>query len=80
MKNINLTIFTTLIILISLLGIVKILHFNLSIRSNNSEKILLKDSLRVLNECFDLANKNKRKLKESLELIEYCISEYGYKK
>ena len=80
MKNINLTIFTTLIILISFLGIVKIFHLDFSIRSKKSERILLKDSIRILNECFDLENKNKRKLKESLELIEYCISEYGYKK
>tara|TARA_B100000945_G_C20092011_1_gene461703 strand:+ start:115 stop:357 length:243 start_codon:yes stop_codon:yes gene_type:complete len=80
MKNINLKIFTALIILISLLGVVKIFHLNLSIRSKNAEKILLKESIRVLNECFNLENKNKRKLKESIELIEYCIREFGYKK
>ena len=80
MKNINLTIFTTLIILISFLGIVKIFHLDFSIRSKKSEKILLKDSIRILNECFDLKNKNKRSINKSIELIEYCLKEFGYKR
>ncbi len=33
----------------------------------------------VLNECFDLENKNKRTLNKSIELIEYFLEEYGYK-
>ena len=36
-------------------------------------------NLYVFNECFDLENKNKRTLNKSIELIEYCLEEYGYK-
>ena len=31
----------------------------------------------LLKECFDLKNKNKRSLKESMKLIEYCIKGYA---
>ena len=30
-----------------------------------------------LQDCIDLENKNKRRIHESLELIEYCIKELG---
>ena len=51
---------------------------NAKILKNNKESNLNEIS-QVLNECFDLENKNKRTLKKSNELIEYCLKEYGYK-
>ena len=71
---------TLLIFLISILLIYFIkfyISFNRSKKLKNDTKNRLKESARVLNECFDLKNKNKRTKKESIELIEYCLKEYG---
>ena len=46
----------------------------------NEEKNKLKKSAEVLNECFDLKNKNQRSLNDSMKLIEYCLEEYGSEK
>ena len=40
----------------------------------------LKKSAEILNECFDLENKSKRTINESLKLIEYCLEEFGSEK
>ena len=45
----------------------------------SDEQTQLKESARILKECFDLDNKNKRSLNRSLELIEYCMDKYGPK-
>ena len=44
------------------------------------EKNRLKKTTEVLNECFDLKNKSKRTLKDSMKLIKYCLEEYGSEK
>ena len=72
-------IFAISIILLSLIGIKKIININQTNVLKNREESILIESTRVLNECFDLENKNKRTLTKSIELIEYCIKEYGYK-
>ncbi len=41
--------------------------------------MFLIESIRILNKCFDLENKKKRTLNKSMELVEHCIEEYGYK-
>ena len=46
----------------------------------NEEKNKLKKSAEILNECFDLENKSKRTINESLKLIEYCLEEFGSEK
>ena len=43
------------------------------------EKIRLRKSAEVLNKCFDLENKSKRSINESMDLIEYCLNNYGAK-
>ena len=63
----------------SLIEIKKLIYINQIKNSKSKEGIFLYESIRVLNECFDLENKNKRTLNESIELIEYCLEEYGYK-
>ena len=80
MNNIKVTIFTILILILSFVGIKKIIYINQVKDIKNKEELILNESTRVLNECFDLENKNKRTLNISIELIEYCLEEYGYKK
>ena len=79
MNKVKIVIFTTLIIMFSLIEIKKLIYINQIKNSKSKEEIFLYESIRVLNECFDLENKNKRTLNESIELIEYCLEEYGYK-
>ena len=79
MNKVKIVIFTTLIIMFSLIEIKKLIYINQIKNSKSKEEIILYESIRVLNECFDLENKNKRTLNESIELIEYCLEEYGYK-
>ena len=78
MNKVKISIFTILII-ISIIGIKKLIHMNQVKDLKNKEELFLNESIRVLNECFDLENKNKRTLNKSIELIEYCLEEYGYK-
>ncbi len=79
MSNLKIPIFTISIIILSFLGIKKLIYLNQAKDLKNKEKSNLIESIRVLNECFDLENKNKRTLNNSIELIEYCLEEYGYK-
>ena len=79
MNKVKIAIFTVSITILSLIGIKKSIYVYQAKDSKNKEESILKESVRVLNECFDLENKNKRKLNKSIELIEYCLEEYGYK-
>ena len=79
MYKVKIAIFTISIIILSLIGIKKLIYINQVQDLKNKEKSFLNESIRVLNECFDLENKNKRTLNKSIELIEYCLEEYGYK-
>ena len=71
MNKFKIAIFAILIIF-SLIGIKKLIDINQVKELKNKEESFL-------NECFDLENKNKRTLNKSIELIEYCLEEYGYK-
>ena len=77
MKNIKLTISTTILIILCFLVINKYTHYKSSKNLKNEEKLLIKESIRILRECFDLENKNKRSINKSKELIEFCLKEYG---
>ena len=79
MNKFKIAIFTVSIIIFSLIGIKKLIYINQVKDIKNIQESVLNESSRVLNECFDLENKNKRKLNKSIELIEYCLEEYGYK-
>jgi len=78
MNKFKIAIFTISIIIFSLLGIKKLIYINQDKILKNKEESILNESNRVLNECFDLENKDKRTHNESIELIEYCLEEYGY--
>ena len=79
MNKVKIAIFAMSIIILSFIGIKKLIYINQSKDIKNKEELILNESTRVLSECFDLENKNKRTLKKSIELIEYCLEEYGYK-
>ena len=79
MNNFKISIFTMTVIILSVVGIKKLIYINQSKDLKNKEKSNLIESTQVLKECFDLENKNKRTLNKSIELIEYCLEEYGYK-
>ena len=48
-----------------------------TIREVNYKNKNINDYVIKLKECFDLENKNKRRIHESLNLIEYCVKKYG---
>ena len=79
MNKVKIAIFTISIIIFSLVGIRKLIYINQTKEIKNKAESILNGSKRVLNECFDLENKNKRTLNKSIELIEYCLEEFGYK-
>ena len=78
MNKIKIAIFTLSIIIFSLIGIKKLIYIKQVKYLKNKEELILNESIRVLNECFDLESKNKRTLNKSIELVEYCLDEYGY--
>ena len=61
MNKVKIVIFTISII-ISLIGIKKLIYINQVKDLKNKEESLLNESIRVLNECFDLENKTKELL------------------
>ena len=79
MNKVKIAIFAISIIILSFIGIKKLIYINQAKYLKNKEESILNESTRVLSECFDLENKNKRALNKSIELIEYCLEEYGYK-
>ena len=79
MNKLKISIYTILIIILSLIGTKKLIYINQAKDIKSKEESILKESIRVLKECFDLENKNKRTLNKTIELIEYCLEEYGYK-
>ncbi len=78
MNKVKIAILTISIIIFSLIGIKKLIYI-IEVKDLKNKEIILNESIRVLNECFDLENKNKRTPNKSIELIEYCLKEYGYK-
>ena len=67
MNKVRIAIFTISII-ISIIGIKKLIYISQVKDLKNKEESFLNESIRVLNECFDLENKNKRTLNK-LSLI-----------
>ena len=62
MNKVKISIFTMSIIIFSLIGIKKLIYINQVKDLKNKEKSFLNESISVLNECFDLENKNKELL------------------
>ena len=80
MRKIRLTFIITLTFVLLTYGLKVYQKFNISKELKKEEKERLKKSAEVLNKCFDLKNKSKRSINESMDLIEYCLNNYGKKK
>lgn len=76
MKNWNI-LYILITIILSIIGTLKILEFVRSLGIDNQNNKIIKGSQLKLKSCFDLENKNNRRIDESLNLIEYCIKEFG---
>ena len=79
MKNIKSFLLILFILLISFLGIRTYINFSISRGAENINTNLLKEAANLLNECFDLENKSNRSINDSMNLIDYCLKEYGSK-
>ena len=80
MKNLRITIAAIFLSIIFLFSLKTYRDFVITSDLKNEEKNKLKISAEILNECFDLENKSKRTINESLKLIEYCLEEFGSEK
>ena len=80
MKNLRITLAVIFLSIIFLFSLKTYRDFVISSDLKNEEKNKLKKSAEILNECFDLTNKSKRTINESLKLIEYCLEEFGFEK
>ena len=65
-NKVKIAIFTISIIIFSLIGIKKLIYINQVKDFKNKEESFLNESIHVLNEYFDLENKNKRTLNKSI--------------
>ena len=80
MNNLKITLAVIFLSIVFLISLKTYRNFIISRDLKNAEKIKLKKSAEVLNECFDLKNKSKRSINDSMKLIEYCLAEYGSEK
>ena len=80
MRKTRLTLIITFIFVLLFYGFKVYNKFNISKELKKEEKERLKKSAEVLNRCFDLKNKSERSVNESMDLIEYCLNNYGTKK
>ena len=80
MKNLRITIAVILLSIVFLFSLKTYRDFVITSDLKNEEKNKLKKSAEILNECFDLKNKSRRTINDSLKLIEYCLEEFGSEK
>ena len=80
MKNLRITLAVIFLSIVFLFSLKTYRNFVISSDLKKEEKNKLKKSAEILNECFDLENKSKRTINESLKLIEYCLEEFGSEK
>tara|TARA_B100000900_G_scaffold374540_1_gene355908 strand:+ start:270 stop:476 length:207 start_codon:yes stop_codon:yes gene_type:complete len=66
-----------MIIFFTSLGIIKIFEKINFFRTESYKNNIINNYSKKLKRCFDLENKNQRRIIESLDLIEYCIKEFG---
>ena len=70
-------LFIFFIVILSSLGTFKIFKSVNAFNTKNSNNKIINDYATKLKRCFDLDNKNIRRIYESLELIQYCMNEFG---
>ena len=64
-------------IIFSSLGIYKVLGKVNILRTERPNNKVNHDYAKKLKGCFDLENKNQRRINESLNLVKYCMKEFG---
>ena len=69
--------FICIIIIFSSIGIYTVFGKVDILRSESHKNKVIHDYAKKLKGCFDLENKNQRRINESLNLIKYCIKEFG---
>ena len=80
MKNLRIYIVVIFLSIVFLFSLKTYRDFIISSDLKIEEKNKLKKSAEILNECFDLKNKSKRTINDSMKLIEYCLEEFGSEK
>ena len=76
MKNLK-KFFIFIAIIFSSIGLYIVLGRVNILRTESYKNKVIHDYAKKLKGCFDLENKNQRKINESLDLIKYCIKEFG---
>ena len=76
MKNFE-KFFICIIIIFSSIGIFKVFRKVNILRTESHKNKVIHEYAKKLKGCFDLENKNQRRINESLNLIKYCIKEFG---
>jgi len=76
MKNLY-KIITYVFVIFSLIGIFKVFEKVIILRNASDKNKIINDYAKKLKGCFDLENKNQRSINESLDLIAYCMKEFG---
>ena len=80
MKNLRRNIVVIFLSIVFLISLKTYRDFIISGDLKNEEKNKLKKSAEILNDCFDIKNKSKRTINDSMKLIEYCLEEFGSEK
>ena len=75
MKNLQ-KIFIYIIIFFSLIAAFKGFEKVNHLRTTSDKNRIINDYAKKLKGCFDLENKNKRRINDSLNLIFYCMKEF----
>ena len=76
MKNLK-KVFIFITIIFSSIGFYIVLGKVNIFRTESHKNEVIHDYAKKLKGCFDLENKNQRKINESLDLIKYCMKEVG---
>ena len=76
MKNLY-KIITYVFVIFSLIGTFKVFEKVIILRNASEKNKIINDYAKKLKGCFDLENKNQRRINESLDLIKYCMKEFG---
>ena len=76
MKNLY-KIITYVFVIFFLIGTFKVFEKVIILRNASDKNKIINDYAKKLKGCFDLENKNQRSINESLDLIAYCMKEFG---
>ena len=76
MKNLK-KFFIFIALIFSSIGLYIVLGRVNILRTENYKNKVIHGYAKKLKGCFDLENKNQRTINESLDLIKYCMKEFG---